>query len=213
MRSNKKNSFDFETALLSIDRIKAEAIIKKRRSDKTIFEIIDEIISPALERIGDKWANGEVALAQEYMASKIVEELTDEMLPNDSPERISMPIIGITTLEDHHMLGKRILSSLVRSNGYNLVDYDPIKMDKIGERLRTDQVDILLISALMLNHALAIKELTDFIKKEQLKTKVIVGGAPFLFDEKLWKEVGADAMSTTANEAIRYIHEMLRDKK
>jgi methanogenic corrinoid protein MtbC1 len=30
---------------------------------------------------------------------------------------------------------------------------------------------------------------------------VVVGGAPFLFDPLLWREVGADAMGRSASEA------------
>ena len=33
------------------------------------------------------------------------------------------------------------------------------------------------------------------------KTKIIVGGAPFRFDSRLWEEVGADAVGIFASEA------------
>ncbi len=39
--------------------------------------------------------------------------------------------------------------------------------------------------------------------------KIVVGGAPFRFDDQLWREVGADAMCRTASEAVDVIHEVM----
>ena len=43
--------------------------------------------------------------------------------------------------------------------------------------------------------------------------RVIVGGAPFLFDDKLWREVGADAMGRNAAEAVTLVSDWMREMK
>jgi methanogenic corrinoid protein MtbC1 len=39
----------------------------------------------------------------------------------------------------------------------------------------------------------------------------VVGGAPFLLDDELWKEVGADAMGRSASEAIEIVEAMTNE--
>ncbi|ABE51898.1 cobalamin B12-binding domain-containing protein [Methanococcoides burtonii] len=211
MGINIKIASDFENALLKIDKITAENIVQKELLDAQvdIFNIIDYIISPALESIGHKWENGDIALSQEYMASKITEEIINEILPLDNPQRNSKPKIGITTLEDQHMLGKQILRSLINSTGFNLTDYGSISIENIKEKIKSDNIEVLFISTLMLNQALTIKEVTEFIELEKTNTKVIVGGAPFLFDDGLWKEVNATAMAKTAVEGLHIAQELM----
>jgi methanogenic corrinoid protein MtbC1 len=74
---------------------------------------------------------------------------------------------------------------------------------------KTDQIRELLISALMLNAALHIKDVVTGLKAEGLDVKVVVGGAPFLFDSDLWREVHADAMGHSAGDAPGIIQEIM----
>jgi hypothetical protein len=36
----------------------------------------------------------------------------------------------------------------------------------------------------------------------------VVGGAPFRFDDQLWREVGADAMGLSASDALKILDAM-----
>ncbi|APH38618.1 cobalamin B12-binding domain-containing protein [Methanohalophilus halophilus] len=123
-RLNKDKALDFENALLEFDRVHAEQILEGALSENNTFQVIDEIVSPALTRIGTSWDTGEIALSQNYMAGRIAEQLMDEILPAESPERIDHPKIAITTLGDYHMLGKKVVTSMLRSTGHSIKEYD-----------------------------------------------------------------------------------------
>ncbi|WP_462272359.1 cobalamin B12-binding domain-containing protein [Methanohalophilus sp.] len=202
---NKDKSLDFENALLNFDRVHAEQILEGALSENNAFEVIDEIVSPALTRIGTAWDTGEIALSQNYMAGRIAEQLMDEILPAESPERIDYPKIAITTLGDYHMLGKKVVTSMLRSTGHSIKEYGNMDLDKLVEKLDEDGIDLLLTSTLMLNIALKINELKKRMDKKELKTKVIAGGAPFLFDDMLYREVGADHMARTSSDVYKLI--------
>ena len=62
-----------------------------------------------------------------------------------------------------------------------------------------------MISVLILPSALKVADVCKALKEADAPVKVLVGGAPFLFDETLWKEVGADAMGRNAAEAITIV--------
>jgi methanogenic corrinoid protein MtbC1 len=163
-----------------------------------------------LADIGSQWEKGNISLSQVYLSSRICEELINKVLPTFKNSDGDTPKIAIVTLEDHHVLGKRIVSSVIRSYGYNLIDYGHgIGYREVIDRISQENLEILLISALMLPSAIKVKNISDFVKDNNLKTKIIVGGAPFNFDKGLWKGVGADRMGLNASEGVKIIKEML----
>jgi methanogenic corrinoid protein MtbC1 len=164
--------------------------------------LVERIIVPVLERMGQDWESGSVALSQVYMCGRICEELVDAILPPASPDRRHQPKMAITVLEDYHLLGKRIVYSTLRASGYELLDYGRSEAAELTERVQREGIELLLISALMLPSALRVKQVTAGLKAAGAGVKVVVGGAPFRFDRQLWQEVGADATSPNASGVV-----------
>jgi methanogenic corrinoid protein MtbC1 len=198
-----------EKALLSVDRVKAGKIVTDSCIPGSPFTCLETLIVPALEDVGRRWETGEVALSQVYMSGRICEEIVDTMLPAGDPHRVDQPKMAIAVLEDHHTLGKRIVLSVLRAGGFEVIDYGHgLSVDQLVEKVTRDDVKILLISTLMLPAALRAKEAIARIKTAQPQTKVIIGGAPFNFDPRLWNEVGADAVGHTASDALELVKQM-----
>jgi len=199
---------EFQLALQSLNRLEVENIIMQARQDHTALQCVEGLVLPALTEMGIGWEQGTVALSQVYMSGRMCEELVDTILPPADPARISQPIMAIATLDDYHMLGKRIIYSALRASGFELLDYGRCTADELIERIVQDQVEILLISVLMLPSALRVKKLKNRLAQSGLDIKLIVGGAPFRFDKNLWQEVGADAVGANVSEAIEIITQM-----
>ena len=195
---------DFMEALLSLDKLAAEQMMTNAKGRMPPIEFVEDVVIVALERIGTRWEQGTVALSQVYMAGRICESLVDEILPPADPARKSQPKMAICVLSDHHKLGKVIVYSLLRAGGFELADYGTMEVDGLVDRVKTDKIEILFISTLMLASALKVKKVTE--KLLELNVTVVVGGAPFRFDDRLWRDVGADAMCRTASEAVSVIH-------
>lgn len=199
---------EFEQALLTLNRDKAEKIILQSTQNATPMDIASELVVKTLERIGENWETGEVALSQIYMSGIMCEELIDRILPPQSPVRKNQPSMGIAVFEDYHLLGKRIIYSSIRAMGYELIDLgNGLKSDEIIRLVDEHKIRILLLSVLMLPSALRIKDLSTKLKERNVK--LIVGGAPFRFDKELWKEIGADGTGKNPIEAIEIINELM----
>jgi methanogenic corrinoid protein MtbC1 len=69
-------------------------------------------------------------------------------------------------------------------------------------------IEVLMISVLMLRAALQVAELRAGLDSGGLRTKLVVGGAPFRFDENLWREVGADYVGHNAADALGAVAEI-----
>ncbi len=192
----------FYDALLSGDRIALSSIYATAKSQLNINEFIEQVIVESLEKMGMGWEQGTIALSQVYMAGRMCEELVETVMPTGDLNRKKKPRLAISVLNDYHMLGKRIVYSVLRANGYEIMDYGRQEVDGLIDKIKTDDLDILYLSVLMLPSALLVKELIEQITQKGLRTKIFVGGAPFRFDETLWKEVGAHGMGKTASDAL-----------
>jgi len=203
-------ALEFEKAIIAIDSIRANNLIQNYHKDFGVTAAIENIVLPVMEKMGIDWEKGNIALSQIYMGGKICEESVNLILPPADPLRKSNPRMAILTYNDYHMLGKRIVYTMLRATGYELIDYGRVDDEHdLINMIKKDKVEVLLISVLMLNSAKGIKKVTDLIKKEDLDTRVIVGGAPFRFDRNLCSEIGAFAMVNHAGEIVGKITEIL----
>lgn len=191
-----------------LDREGAEKVLNEALHFGSAIEIAGELISLTLQRIGDAWEQGKLALSQVYMSGMICEELIDKILPPQSQVRKSQPKMAIGVFEDYHMLGKRIILSALRASGFELIDLGGgLQIDQLEETVNREKIKILLLSVLMLPSALHIKALKQRLNGSGVK--IVVGGAPFRFDEMLWKEVGADAFGKDPAQAIQIVSQMM----
>jgi methanogenic corrinoid protein MtbC1 len=200
-----------ERALLSLDRVAVSRMLTETPPSDSPLSQIETLIVPVLERIGASWEDGRVSLSQVYMSGRLCEELVDTILPPSDSTRKSIPPMAIVALEDYHLLGLRIVYSALRASGYSLRNYGRADIDQLVAHVKADGIRILLVSVLMLPSALRVKELRKRLADAGCLPKLIVGGAPFRFDEQLWTEVGADAVGCSASEAIATVIRVSRE--
>ena len=136
----------------------------------------------------------------------ICEELIEEFMTLENMGKIDKPKMAIGVFLDHHALGKRMVTSIIKAKGYDVIDFGQgLSVDEIVRRTIDEDIEVLLISTLMLTSALKIKIVAERLRKSDKKVKIIVGGAPFRFDCNLWKKVGADADGKNATDIISVI--------
>lgn len=195
---------NFRKSLEALDRVTADRVFKKALGRLTPIQAVEQVVVPALEQMGAAWQEGLVALSQVYMSGRFCEDIVERVLPPSDPDRKNQPRSAIVVLSDYHMLGKRIVYSVMRASGFEMFDYSRMEVDELVKRTLADNIQVLLISTLILPSALRIREVSDKLNA-CADIKIIVGGAPFLFDEQLWTEVGADAMGQNASSAVKIV--------
>lgn len=196
----------YQQAVMAVDRVGAERVLRdgiERGFDPV--ELADGVVSMALSKIGDQWEAGEAALSQVFMAGRISEDLIEKVFPVDALEHKEDPTIGLAVLDDYHLLGKRMVLSILRAAGHQPLDYGRVTVDELVNKVTSDGVQVLMISTLMLRSALQVRNVRDALEAKGVSVNILVGGAPYRFDQELWKEVGADAMADTASGALSYL--------
>jgi methanogenic corrinoid protein MtbC1 len=200
---------EFEQSIITLDRLRAQSVLAHGIGLKSSIEAADKIIGPALERIGFGWQEGRISLSQLYMSGRICEEVLDEILPSACPDLRRAPKLAIAVLQDHHTLGKRVVHAALHAAGFAVEDFGRVDVYELVDRVVAERVDVLLISAIMQNSAMRVKEARKRLDAARADVKIIVGGAPFRFDTYLWQDVGADAMGFDATDAIRVVKQLI----
>jgi len=197
---------EFKNALLLLDRTAVRHILQETIGRLGLVPSLEWLVTTSLEDIGRSWEEGKIALSQVYMSARICEDLSDEFLPSGNRDHVDTPRMAVAVFEDYHLLGKRIVCSILRSAGHDPIDYGRVDIETVLQLVAHDRIRILFLSVLMLPSALHIAELRRRLDQAAIPVKIVVGGAPFRFDEKLWQEVGADAMGRTASDAIDIVN-------
>lgn len=198
---------DFKSALLNIDRIKAAEIFKDIYAEDQSFESLEHLTAKSLEKIGDEWENGQVSLSQVYMSGVISEELIENYLPDDEVFYNDNIKIAIGVLQDYHGLGKKIIYSVLKAGGYKIIDFgEGLTVEEIVNKTLKNDINILLISTLMLSSALKVKNVVDILRDNNSPVKVIVGGAPFRLDNDLWQKVDADFDGKNGSRVLKILN-------
>jgi methanogenic corrinoid protein MtbC1 len=207
-------SSDLELAFLSASYSRVREQFGLIVSEHGLQVAVDSYLVDALERIGRSWADGSASLSQVYISGKISERLLDEFARDREHKKKDGARIAIVTLYDRHTLGKRIVRSFLRSSGYEVVDLGSLSSnEELLGAVKKNDVEILLISVLMLHSALKIESFITELKGRGFQTRVVVGGAPFNADETLWRRVKADRYGKTAAEAIDILNEITGDSR
>jgi methanogenic corrinoid protein MtbC1 len=198
-------------ALLSVDRLAVKRMITQLYPGIHPYRLAEILVVPALEEIGKGWEAGLYSLSQVYMSGRICEETIDLVLPPEDSHRRNQPRMAIVVLEDHHLLGKRIVYSVLRASGFELADFGQQNVEQLTKRIQMEKIEILLISVLMLPSALKVKNLRAALDEAGVHVKIIVGGAPFRIDRELWRQVGADAYGGNVGDAVEVVNQMIKE--
>jgi methanogenic corrinoid protein MtbC1 len=192
----------FRSALLDLKQSEAQDIFKQAIDSHGVVEAAQLYITDTLSEFGQEWENGDLALSQLYMSARLVEDICLTLF-DQKHENTELSPVGMTTLGDFHLLGKRIVLSVLRSSGWVIQDLGQTgSVPELLQKIEKTKIKYLLVSTLMLPSALLVGQLTTAIQERGLDVKVMVGGAPFNFDENLFIRVGADKMGKSPKDVI-----------
>lgn len=210
----------YHEALFDTDREAAFAVVAAAlREGLTAERIVFDVVVPATEDMmaaitRDLDAN----LAQHFMTAQIASEVTEQMLTRfASPPQVLGRVVLGTASGDLHSLGKRIVTGCLKALMVDVID---LGVNVPPERFVAAALDqgagVIGISAMMVHTAageqgsLRVRELLREARLEE-RIQIVVGGAPYRFDETLYQRVGADAWAPDAMSGARLITRLVQE--
>ncbi len=177
--------------------------------------LINDGFIPGINEVGDKFGDGLLFLPELIMSANAMQgviEIINASLEAGEKQAQGKVIIG-TVEGDLHDIGKTIVVSLLKANGFEVKDLGrDVSVDRLIEEAEAFDADVIGTSALLTTTMSVQKELEERLKKDGLKGKykTIVGGAPVT--QRWAKRIGADAYAIDAGDGVRKIKELLANK-
>lgn len=171
-----------------------------------------EYLRKGMTEVGRRFENKEYYLSELIMSAEIFKEAIDLIEPHlqrDSCEVKGGVVIG-TVRGDIHDIGKNIVSTLLRCDGFQVYDLGvDVAPSAFVDKLRETGARLLALSGLLTLAFDSMKDTVNAVVEAGLRerVKVIIGGGPV--DEKVVKYVGADAFGKDASQGVRLANAFL----
>ncbi len=192
-----------ERALLAADRVSAERVVDEYLGHQGLPDLIEQCVVPALVSIGTSWEQGDIGVAQVYLAGRLCDRIVSEHVQQSSSRPRDQMRLAIGVLHDAHVLGKTMVVHVLRSAGFGVADWGcRLAVDHVVDRALDELPDVLMLSALTLPAALDVRRIRDGLSRAGCGARLVVGGAPFRLDPGLACEVGADHVGTSAVDIL-----------
>lgn len=200
-------------AILKGDADKAEETAKTGLAEGIDpVTLINEGFIPGINQVGDMFGSGRLFLPELILSAKAMQSATDIInaaIPEGKGQTRGRVIIG-TVEGDVHDIGKTIVVSLLKANGFEVRDLGrDVSTDTFIEEADKFNADIIGTSALLTTTMEGQRRLETELKKAGLKERfrTMVGGAPVT--QRWARRIGADAFAENASEAVKLAKELL----
>lgn len=174
-------------------------------------EIINELLIPAITKVGDLFEQQVYFLPQLISSAEAMRIAIDHLEPmlqvSQTGEKLGTIVIA-TVAGDIHDIGKNLVALMLKNYGFSVIDLGKdVPSEKIIEVARENDADIIALSALMTTTMVEMKTVVDLVRKAKLRAKVIIGGA--VITPSYAYEIEADGYSKDANEAVELVKDLL----
>jgi len=211
----------YHEALIDTNREQALRVIEQALAGGcSAEEVVFDIIVPSLDNFLKRVTHHDISLAQHFLTAQIAADLVESLLPRfkQHPEILGHVIMG-TSAGDFHGLGKRIVIGCLKAKMIEVTDLGlNVPAEKFVAAALEKKAQVIGISSMMVHTArgeqgcLRVRQL---LKERQLeeRIKLVVGGAPYCFDDQLYRQVGADGWAPNGLEAAQLIAQLMRNLK
>lgn len=167
--------------------------------------LISDYLIKGMEIIGARFGEGKAFVPNLLMSARAMKgclDLLKPMLKGDTSITFGKIVIG-TVKGDLHDIGKNLVASMFEGSGFEVVNLGiNVDAEKFVQAVRDQKADILCLSALLTTTMNYMNDVIQAVDNAGLrdKIKIMVGGAPL--NEAFAKEIGADAYTLDANQAV-----------
>ncbi|ODN30318.1 homocysteine methyltransferase [Fervidobacterium thailandense] len=165
--------------------------------------VIQEIVTDAMEKIGQLYAQNKIFLPHLILAAETIKPVLTKLLDLvGNVNSVKLGKVLLATVEgDIHDIGKRIVATVLESNGFEVVDIGKdVPAEKILEAVKNYKPDIVGLSAMMTTTVLNVGKVVKTLREAKINIPIIAGGASM--NEELAQRFGCH-YARDAQEAVK----------
>ena len=136
-------------------------------------------------------------------------EVLKEDIETHEDNNVATAVIGVVE-GDTHDIGKNLVKLMFEIDGFKMIDLGKdVPVEKFVDQAIANDADFIMMSTLMTTTMDNMKKVIDILNERGIRDqfKVMIGGGPV--SESFAKDIGADAYSENANEAVKVARNLL----
>jgi methanogenic corrinoid protein MtbC1 len=204
----------FEAALLRVDQGEALALMNRAMDDgHSLVEVEMHMIQPALYRIGERWQANQITVAQEHMASALVQMVMPMgLLRSPPPIPLNKRVLLACVDGNNHSIGLAMVSDAFTLSGWQ-VQYlgADVPTTSLVAQVLASRPDLVGLSVSFPQHLRIAKQVIAELITQMGDTRpaVMIGGLAVNRFSVLDGALGADACGGNAMMAVQQANQML----
>lgn len=204
---------DISQSLQSGDANRVKQLVGQALEEKIdAISVLNDGLLAGMSELGERWKRNEVFVPQVLIGARAMgvgTDLLEHALNQAGVEPKGRVLIG-TVKGDLHDIGKNLVAMMVKGAGYELIDIGvDVSAKKYVEEAEKNDVDIVMMSALLTTTMPYIKTVVDEFEARGVRNKYILmaGGAPVTAD--FVAKSGGDYYTSDAISAADKVSELL----
>ncbi|MDR0947812.1 MAG: homocysteine S-methyltransferase family protein [Ruminococcus sp.] len=190
-------------AILNGLKAEAAAATDKLLLTTPPLEIVDNIIIPALDKVGADYESGKVFLPQLIMAAGVVTESFSRInlsLNSENTDSSKGTVVLATVKGDIHDIGKNIVKVLLENYGFYVIDLGKdVPPERVVEAAIKSGAKLVGLSALMTTTLVSMEQTIKMLRDNNVDCKIMVGGA--VLTAEYAEKIGADFYGKDAKKS------------
>ncbi|MFN3329680.1 MAG: B12-binding domain-containing protein, partial [Pyrinomonadaceae bacterium] len=197
--------------LVGCEEEAASILIKAYLYGDELPKIFDQIVSPAMCQIGEMWFSGQINVAQEHLATRVVYNALHRLRSSIPPKEPSGELAFCCAFEgDFHELPTYLSQMIFEMHGWEVMNFGAnTPLYSLAEEAILHTPEVICISATILeDYERLVRDYADFRSKiAKLKTPIILGGRVFE-DERVRQRFPADDYMMSFNELSKFVQKI-----
>ncbi|MEG2367573.1 MAG: homocysteine S-methyltransferase family protein [Oscillospiraceae bacterium] len=191
----------FEAVRLGL-RDEAKIHCRALLSEKDSLSIVNDILIPALDVVGEGFGNGTLFLPQLILSAQTVEGAFEVIKSAMSAAPATKGTIVLATVKgDIHDIGKNIVKILLENYGFTIIDLGKdVDYEAIIQAVKIHKPFLIGLSALMTTTVKNMETTIKMLKEQFPNCKIVVGGA--VLTAAYAKKINADYYANDAKETV-----------
>jgi len=147
----------------------------------SINALYENIITKALYNVGELWEFNKISVANEHMASAIVESILNQLYSDIiSKEKKGKTVIAACVENEFHQIGIKMVSDIFELNGWDALFLGSnTPTSELISFIKSKNPDLLAISLSLFFNLPALEKMIQKVQKEFPGLPVLVGGQAF----------------------------------
>lgn len=213
VKNDETETVSLKTAVLKGMGDKAALAAEKLLAEKKPTEVIDEILIPALDEVGQDFEKNKIFLPQLLMSAEAAGRAFDvikQKISENGENSVKKGTMVLATVKgDIHDIGKNIVKVILENYGFDVIDLGKdVAPETIVDCVLGKNIKICGLSALMTSTVPAMEETIKLLKEKAPDCKTVVGGA--VLTQEYADMIGASFYAKDAMETVRFAEEIFK---